>query len=118
MFSHEIYKSLHFLGIFLVFAGLGGACVRGLTGSDEGRRLVAISHGVGLLAILVSGFGMLARMGVGGAPGWALAKIGIWALLGGLIALAAKRAQWARMVWFRAPLLGLGAVWLVLNKPF
>ena len=145
MISYGVYRLIHFFGIFLLLTALGGAVTRAMLGgarapagggapstggppapdavsADEGssrrlRRLLGISHGVALFLILLGGFGMLARLDIG-MPGWVIAKIGVWLLLGGLLAAARRMAGRARALWFAIPVLGLVAAWLAYTKPF
>jgi hypothetical protein len=49
-----------------------------------------ITHGLGLLLVLVAGFGMLAKLGIHGVPTWAALKLIIWVALGAFAALAYK----------------------------
>jgi hypothetical protein len=76
-------------------------------------------HGLGLLFIFVSGFGMAARLGlVQGLPTWVQAKIGIWLLLGVGVSLVKRKGS---IGWPIAVLLmGLGttAAFIAVNKPF
>lgn len=144
MISYGVYRLIHFFGIFLLLTALGGAVTRAMLGGarapaggglpatggapatgapvDEGagrrlRRLLGISHGVALFLILLGGFGMLARLDIG-MPGWVIAKIGVWLVLGGLLAAARRMAGRARALWFAIPVLGLVAAWLAYTKPF
>ena len=49
-------------------------------------------HGIGLLISLISGFGMLAKMGImGSMPLWVWIKIALWLVLGFLPVLAKKK---------------------------
>ena len=114
------YKILHILGLLLAFAALGALTFEAHVGraeNKEGRRLTGIAHGAGLLLLLVSGFGMLARLG-GGFPGWVIAKIVIWLVIGGIIALIRRQPRWAGFLWFALPVLGTFAGYLALYKPF
>ena len=84
------------------------------------RKLAFITHGLGLLLILVSGFGMLARMGlVGGLPPWIHAKLTIWVLAGVAIAVAKRKSE-KLAVWIYAAtvLLGFTAAYIAIFKPF
>lgn len=133
MISYGVYRLLHFFGIFLLLTALGGAVMRAMVGgartaaampgeaADEAarrvRRLIGTSHGVALFLILLGGFGMLARLDIG-MPGWVIAKIGVWLLLGGLLAAARRMGGRARTLWFAIPVLGLVAAWLAYTKPF
>ncbi len=118
--SPSLYKILHILGVLLVFAALGGATLRALAGTREeapGRKLALVTHGVALLLILVSGFGMLAKLGYG-FPLWVWLKLAIWLVLGAAIALIRRMPQHATLFWFALPLLGAAAAYLAIYKPF
>lgn len=119
--SLEVYKLLHFTGIFLTFAALGGQflfVMRGGTREDRSaRRIVAISHGIGLTLLLVGGFGMHAKLGYQGFPIWFAGKVGIWAVLGALMMVAWRMPNMARPLWFLLPVLGFVAAWLGIYKP-
>lgn len=119
----ELYRALHFLGLFMVFTALGALALHAANGgtreSNTARGLVGALHGVGLLLVLVAGFGMLAKRGMtDGVPGWAWAKLGIWFLLGAAAALPVRRPSLGRPMLVLVPLLGLVAVLLVLYRPF
>lgn len=122
MLSLQVYKLAHLLGLFLVFTSLGGLVLHAMNGGDresnQRRGLVFATHGIGLLLVLVSGFGMLARLGIHGVPGWAAVKLVIWLVIGGLVALPQRVPAASRFVWFLAPALALVAGWLALYKPF
>lgn len=119
---YEFYKVLHLLGIFLAVASLAGAGLvasGGRWNEHPRRRLVSAVHGVAVLVVLVSGFGMLARLGLtSGLPGWALAKLGIWLLIGGMLVVPRRRPELGLVVWVAAPLLAVLAGWLAVTKPF
>ena len=134
MISYGVYRLIHFFGIFLLLTALGGAVMRSILGGarpaavepatggtdDEVarrlRRLIGISHGVALFLILLGGFGMLARLDIG-MPAWIWAKLGVWLLLGGLIAAANRLGARARTLWIAIPVLALVAAWLAYTKP-
>lgn len=120
--SYEFYKLLHITGLMLLFFGLSAALTLKMAGAaftGSVKKMAFITHGVGLLLMLVGGFGLLARLGfMGNIPAWALTKLGIWILLGGAIALAKRKGQlgWPLMVLFVG--LGTTAAWLAIIKPF
>ena len=88
--SYEFYKLFHYLGIFLVMVALGGAAGHAAGGGDRKknpqRGMMLAAHGIGLLLMLVAGFGMLARLDVP-MGGWFWAKLVLWLLLGASTAL-------------------------------
>ncbi|MEK7355217.1 MAG: hypothetical protein AAB250_02120, partial [Bdellovibrionota bacterium] len=69
--------------------------------------------------MLIGGFGLLARLGmVRGLPAWAIAKIGIWIVIGALPAFIYRKPQFARLFWALIVVLGTTAAWLAILKPF
>lgn len=125
MFSHQLYNVVHILGILLVFVALGGLVLHAANGgtraTNGGRRLVAITHGLGLFLVLLGGFGMLARLGVmhgQGFPGWIWGKLTIWVLLGAALMVPYRYPGAGRLLWFVVPLLGATAAYLAIYKPF
>ena len=49
-----IYKTIHLMGVMMVFLSFGGLLVRSMLGSDDKKikKLGAITNGVGLFLIL------------------------------------------------------------------
>jgi hypothetical protein len=117
---YEIYKILHILGLLLVFTSLGGVFVYagngGLKTENRMRKLVAISHGTGLLFLLVSGFGMLAKLGISGFPFWVLLKLGIWLGIGALLFLGYRKPALATRFWAIAVAAGVLAAIMGIYK--
>jgi hypothetical protein len=129
MISIATYKLIHYLGIFALLAGLSANLGRAALGSadtpagegvaDPWKKRLGILHGIALFLILLGGFGMLARIGVDHGelfPGWVWMKLGIWVLLGGLIA-ARRRASWAARGLLLVPVLAWLAAWSAFTKP-
>ncbi len=120
---YEVYKILHIIGLVSIWAALGGATLHAMNGgtkaTNPSRKLVAATHGIGLFLMLLGGFGMLARLGLTqGLPGWAIAKVVLWLVVGALLAVPLRVPSLAKPLWFAMPLFaGLGA-WLALSKPF
>ncbi len=119
--SFQLYKVIHILGLFFVFASLGALTLQAYVGKpldEKGRRLAGLTHGISLLIVLISGFGALARLGLGGFPGWVWVKLVIWLVIGGIIVLIRKMPQLAGVLWVVLPLLGALAGYLAIYKPF
>ena len=119
MISLQVYNVAHALGAFLLMTGLGAMAVLALSsnGSNGGaRKLAAMAHGIGLLLILVAGFGQLARLSMS-FTGWVWAKIVIWLVLGAAGFLMRRSPKLASLMLLLAPLLGGLAVWLGIFKP-
>jgi hypothetical protein len=121
MIPVEVYKNIHLLGVFMVLVALGGAMLYGMVseGKELGwRKVVSITHGLGLLLVIVAGFGMLARLGISWPwPGWVWGKVAIWVLLGALIAPARRSAGAAKGLWWIVILLAAVAAYLAIHKP-
>jgi hypothetical protein len=68
----------------------------------------------------VSGFGLLARLGISNAaawPMWVWIKIGIWLVFGAMTVFVAKNSGYAKFFWFCIPVLAALAAYLAINKP-
>jgi hypothetical protein len=123
MMPFAVYKVVHVFAVLLVVSALAGAAIHAANGGSREasttRRLVTATHGLGLLLLLVAGFGMLARLDLPvTAYGWIGAKVVIWLALGGLLVLPYRRPATARVVFLLVPVLGALAALLALTKPF
>jgi hypothetical protein len=122
MIPYLFYKNIHLIGVFMILMAVGGLllhCITGGTQEHSWRRPVAITHGVGLLLVLLGGFGMLARIGLSWPwPGWVTAKVIIWMLFGGLVGVIFRRPVLARSLWWVAIALAGLAAYLAGHKPF
>ena len=109
-----IYKVIHLAGIMGLFTALGGAIAGN---SDCNTKRSGIIHGISLILIIVSGFGMIAKLGLA-FKGWLVAKTLIWFVMGGIIALANKKKLKPAVL--TGIILGCGALaaWLGVFKPF
>lgn len=121
MISYEIYKLLHFAGIFSVFLGFGAILINSLNQKEQQRiRMFGfIFHGVGLFLILLGGFGMAARLGyAANLPHWVYAKLVAWLFLGGAVALLKRQASkfplWITLIVAS----GIFAAAMAIYKPF
>lgn len=118
---YEFYKVLHILGLVLTFSSLIGFAlllIRGATLEGSARKLIFISHGIGLLLLLVSGFGLLARLNIiSDWPTWIYYKLGIWIIAGALISVFKKKPQWTWYLYFFCLFLVTTAAYFAVNKP-
>ncbi len=127
MFSRDLYEIVHVLGIALVMVAFGGIVMHAAEGGTwkgpRARRALKVAHHLGMFLILLGGFGMLARIGIakdgiGSFPGWLWAKIAVFLVLGGTVALPYRRPALALPAFFVTPALAGLAVYFALYKPF
>ncbi len=112
----ETYRIIHLAGLVLVSMGLGGVLLRP-SAESKPNKAAAICHGIGLLAMLVAGFGLLAKRPYDFPwPTFIFIKIGIWLLLGAMPALVKRGVVPIGLGWLVAALAGLSAVYLGIHK--
>lgn len=119
--SYQFYKVLHLTGIVMTFLALGGAAMHGMNGGGENksRKFASAMHGIGLTLALVGGFGLLAKLQLKFPwGGWALTKLGIWLVLGGMISVFLRKPAASKPAWFVLVLLFITAASLAVYKPF
>ncbi|MEN8774104.1 MAG: hypothetical protein ABF382_11185, partial [Akkermansiaceae bacterium] len=105
-----IYKIIHFVGLTVLFLGIGS-----LITADPKKpavfRLPAMIHGTGLLLLLISGFGLQAKLKLG-FPIWMIAKVVILIALGGSIALIKRKVLPPAAIYLLVIILGGIAAYL------
>lgn len=109
----QTYRIIHLFGLSLVLVSLGGIFVHALNGGTKStnafRKGAIITHGVGLLVVLVAGFGMLHK--TQHDVGWMVGKMALWLVLGAAVALGYKSKTMAKVLFFAVPVvLLIGAV--------
>lgn len=123
MIPYPVYKIIHLVGVLMVFLAIGAVALSALQGlgkSYQGRKMILITHGIGLFLSLLGGFGLLARLGMAhdGLPGWIHAKLVIWFFFGALTWILLRRPQWTHALWAVVIILGGTAAYLAGSKPF
>jgi hypothetical protein len=115
-----IYHVLHILGILMLFMGYGALIANSLSGANAKnvRILAASTSGIGLLLMLVAGFGLIARLYGNEFEIWMWAKFGVWLLFGVLIVAIKRQPKLGYFYWLLSLLLGLLSAWMVYFKPF
>ena len=96
----NFYQVLHIIGISMVFLGYGALLARSMAAPENVsvRKLGSITSGIGLLLILVAGFGLVAKLD-NYTETWILVKFVIWLIFGGLIVLINRKPQLAMLLW-------------------
>ncbi len=120
---YEVYKIMHLLGIFMIMLSLGGVATYALNGGEKAgnafRKGLGITHGVGLVLVLVAGFGLLARIQMSWPwDGWVFVKLVIWIIFGVITAVAYRMGARGQGLWYILIILGGLAAYLAVMKPF
>lgn len=98
MIDYEIYKILHLFMIVILFSSFAVQCF-----AEKKHKVHSILAGVSSLLILVSGMGLLARLGIShtsGWPMWAVLKVFFWAFIAFLTPVVVKRFPQHKQKWF------------------
>lgn len=104
--SIAFYHVLHIAGLLTLFIGFGA-----LLGSNY--KAAMKWHGIGLVIMIVAGFGMLGKLGLmKSLPTWSFIKMGIWLAMGALPVLAKRKVLPHGAVVFIAVLLAIFAATL------
>ena len=83
------YRILHVIGAIALCFGLGGVIATGGREGQKASRTYLVLHGVGLLLLLVAGFGNAGKQNIG-FPSWVIVKIVCWVVLAALPFLLAR----------------------------
>ena len=126
MHSYLVLKALHVFGVLLAFVGLAGTAAHAAGGRPKGenpvRGVLGALHGAGVLLVATAGILMLTqamRAPDGPSPAWAAAKLALWVVLAGSVALPYRRPHLARwMLVAGLPALGAAAAVIAVLKPF
>jgi hypothetical protein len=111
----ELYQFLHIVGAITVFFALGGGIAASMSGGNN--KLFSILHGIGVVLLLVAGFGNLAKLGIG-FPMWVQVKIVLWLIVAALPMLIKRMPDKATLLWISSLAVGVFAVFLAVYKPF
>src|SRR6187399_2242513 len=84
--SPVFYHIVHVVGLIMLFVGIGGM----LSGDPNARRRAMMFHGIGLIVLLVAGFGLIAKLQLPYTSPFIIAKAVIWLVLGALPAFAKR----------------------------
>ena len=118
---YTLYKLIHVASILFLFTTAGGVALYVANGGTKenniARKWVAAIHGLTLVLILVSGFGLVARLGTGFQT-WVWVKFALWFVIGSFALLPLRKTHLGYRFFFLIPLLGAVAAFFAIYKPF
>ncbi len=116
MINYEIYKMIHVFMVVIMFTYFGIQIY-----AKDKVKMAAMWSGIASLLILVSGMGLLARIGVShteGWPFWVIFKLGVWTLITIATPIIIKRAKGFSKNWLYVMfLMLLTVIYMVQYKP-
>ncbi|MGK0187532.1 MAG: hypothetical protein ACI9R3_003320 [Verrucomicrobiales bacterium] len=102
------YKILHLTGVIFLFLGLASTL---MPKDTPNRKIGLIFHGLGLVILLVAGFGLIAKLHLG-FPWWVVAKLVLWLAFGAMPLIGKRGLLPVPAAWLLAAICGIAAVWL------
>ena len=106
--SIYIYKVIHLVGVICLFLGLASA----LMPADTPQRKIGLRiHGIGLLLLLLGGFGLIAKLGLK-MEWWIWVKLALWFGFGAMPLIGKRGLMPAPAAWGLAILFGFIAILL------
>jgi len=115
--SYLVYKIIHLAGVMSLFASLGGLMAADHRKPATLRGFTAL-HGASLFILLVSGFGMHAKLGIEGFPIWMIIKLVVWLLMGAALVVFKRRLIPTKVAMAAVIILGIASAYLGIYKPF
>ena len=108
-----IYHILHVSSLLVLF----GYTFYAFAAPAETKKRVMMITGIASLVMLVSGFGLLAKLHLG-FPGWVIVKLVCWLGISALGGMAYRKRDKAGLFMLLALVLAITAVAMVYVKPF
>jgi hypothetical protein len=118
--SLDIYRAIHVAGLAMIMLAFGALLI--LPKEAPRPRSVMIMHGVGILVMIVAGFGMMARsdppiMAPDSWGVWLILKMIIWLAIAALPTLIRGGTIPRKVAWIVIVALAAVAAWLAAAKP-
>lgn len=118
---YVVYKAIHYVGIFVLVATLAAALSRPAPSPVASERRWGWGMAGALFLVLLGGFGLMARIGIGhgdGLPMWIWIKLGIWGVMVSLAWWARSGRSASLLLFGVVPALAALAGLVAWTKPF
>lgn len=120
--SYTFYKLLHLAAIVTLFTSIGSIFTIYFSQQNTQtafKKWMSMLHGLSLLVLFVSGFGLLAKASLmdSGIPSWIWIKLSIWFVLGMLPVVFKKMTKKQSWAFVLTMIMAYGTIYLVLYKP-
>lgn len=117
--SIDAYRILHIVGLGMLLLGTGGMLFAPKDAPKQ--KLPVMLHGIGLLVLLIAGFGLMAKLNMSAPHDWSpwlIMKMFVWLLAGVMPTLVRAGTIPRPFAWMVVLLLVGTAAWLGITKPF
>ncbi|MBL7555837.1 MAG: SirB2 family protein [Bdellovibrionaceae bacterium] len=106
---YEFYKVLHYTGLIITFTSLSGYIFYTMQDkTNTKKKFFSILHGIGLLILLVSGFGLAARLGfMSQLPTWVYIKLVLWLAVGAALTMVKRQVMGPMALYLFIVVLGI-----------
>jgi len=114
MLSYTTYKIIHLLAIISLFLSIGALLT---LPENKKKKNIMILHGLATLVLLVSGFGLIARLNLHSFPMWIYIKLAIWLLLAVLVPILISKKLNKKAIYFLVLASGFVSIYMAILKP-
>jgi hypothetical protein len=110
-----IYSVLHVVAA-LVLVGMTFSAFA--NPAPERRKFVMMVGGIASLVMVIAGFGLHAKLGIQGFPGWLIVKVVAWLVLSAVSGIAFRKQTMIGLLAVISMVSVVAAVYCVYFKPF
>lgn len=117
---YEFYKILHLAGLIVLISVVSALIYRTWADNNapiKGKRFLMVLHGIAVVVMLVSGFGLLARLGIMSSwPTWVWIKLAAWFFVIVSPSLVMRVPSSRKFMWWLFPAVLIATAFAVIYK--
>lgn len=110
-----IYSILHVVAAFILVGMTFSAFANP---APERRGFVMMVGGIASLVMVIAGFGLHAKLGIQGFPGWLIVKVAAWLALSAVSGIAFRKPTMIGLLAVISMVAVVASVYCVYFKPF